>query len=172
MIGSLGCSKAPVVEEPFRLHIIANSDAQKDQEVKLLVRDEILRITEEALSTSNSREETEAYFRENLETIEQAAGKILEQQGIEYGVKAKVGVYQFPEKTYADTVYPAGEYHALRIILGNGEGHNWWCVMFPPLCLVDMETMDSKQPVEVRSALWDWILGVISGGEQSENTLE
>lgn len=131
-------------EKPFRLHIIANSDSPEDQSVKLAVRDEILAFAESEMKKVNSKMEAKEYIGQNLEIIEKKAEQVLKDNGFTYSAKAYVGKFDFPSKTYGDATYPAGEYDALRIVLGEGEGQNWWCVIFPPLCLAELSEEQQK----------------------------
>lgn len=120
----------------IRLHIIANSDSDKDQAVKLEVRNAVL--NEIRNSPENiSREE----IIKNLDTIEKIAKDTLKQNGFSYDAQAVYGKFDFPKKEYKNMTLPAGEYYGVRIILGNGEGHNWWCVMYPPLCVSNDTTV-------------------------------
>jgi stage II sporulation protein R len=134
--------------DPFRLHIIANSDSEEDQSVKLAVRDEILKLSADGMKKVSSKEEAEEYIRKNLQIIEEKAQEVLDEKDFPYKAKAYLGRFEFPEKTYGNTTYPAGEYEALRIVLGKGEGKNWWCVMFPPLCLQDLPEEQLKKLME------------------------
>ncbi|MEZ4358201.1 MAG: stage II sporulation protein R [Eubacteriales bacterium] len=125
--------------EPFRLHVIANSDSKVDQEVKLKVRDAILELVNEDMDNISTKEEAEEYIASNLQIIKEKADEVLNENGMDYTAMPVIGTFEFPEKTYGDVVYPAGEYDALRIVLGKGEGQNWWCVLFPPLCLMEID---------------------------------
>ena len=148
-VGCTACqsekTQSEQVEKPFRLHIIANSDSKEDQAVKLEVRDAILANTLEQAKDIQTKDEMKKYVEEHLPEMEQIAQDVLDQQGFSYGARAMVGVYDFPDKTYGDVTYPAGEYEALRIVLGEGEGQNWWCVIFPPLCLIDIQQSEEQQ---------------------------
>ncbi|MCL2677894.1 MAG: stage II sporulation protein R [Clostridiales bacterium] len=127
---------APQTDSLIRLHVIANSDSPYDQEVKLLIRDKVIEVLEKALNGAANKEEAAAAISQNLELIEEACREVL--RGLaDYGVSASLCSAEFPTKAYGDWVLPAGEYDALRIILGEGRGRNWWCVLFPPLCFVD-----------------------------------
>lgn len=120
-----------------RLHIIANSDSDADQEVKIKVRDAILEKAREGnANTSDFAEIAEDTLREN---------------GFTYTAKAETGEFYFPEKSYKDMTFPAGEYHGLRVILGDGAGKNWWCVMNPPLCFT--EDADGKMSADGQAEL-------------------
>lgn len=121
-----------------RLHIIANSDGEADQQVKLKVRDAILKIARERLSASDACEAENGMILLGNE-LESEAERVLRENGMDYGASLYLGEFDFPDRTYGDEVYPAGKYRALRVVLGDGAGQNWWCVVFPPLCLVTDE---------------------------------
>ncbi|MBQ9960606.1 MAG: stage II sporulation protein R [Firmicutes bacterium] len=118
----------------MRLHIIANSDSEKDQELKLAVRNYILSKVQNEL---DNKEEARTYVLENLQRIEEWAQVAVDAAGFEYDVRADVNIRHIPAKYYSDLFFPEGNYEALTITLGEGKGQNWWCVVFPPLCLVD-----------------------------------
>jgi len=128
---------SPGNENIFRLHVIANSDSAADQAVKLAVRDAILEYEADLAACGSSREAKAALMAdgEGLLNIVESA---LREQGMDYGAQLMIGVYDFPDRQYGDTLYPAGKYEALRVVLGEGKGHNWWCVMFPPLCILEL----------------------------------
>lgn len=121
----------------FRLHIIANSDSVFDQELKLSVRDRILKDAGYLFENSTSAQDAAQIAKENLSSICEIALSEVEENGFDYKVTAKVDKFAFPTKTYQDISLPAGKYTALRIEIGEAKGKNWWCVMFPPLCLTD-----------------------------------
>ncbi len=116
----------------IRLHVIANSNSPEDQALKLAVRDEIIRMME----GQEDLEDARSYIDGHLDEIETAAEKVIREKGFDYPASAKRKVVFIPEKRYEDLTLPAGNYEALRITLGRGEGHNWWCVIFPQLCLI------------------------------------
>ncbi len=120
----------------IRLHVIANSDSAEDQNLKLKVRDEIIK---EVGSLENSKDiaESRSYLKAHLTDMEQTAERVIAENGKEYAAKADLGIRWIPEKTYGDMYFPAGNYEALNITLGEGAGQNWWCVLFPPLCLIE-----------------------------------
>lgn len=122
----------------IRFHVIANSDSEKDQGVKLEVRDAILAKVGSKLENAKSTEEAMKYLQDNLDMITETANEILEENSMGYTAAASVGPYEFPVKSYNSITLPAGNYTALRVVLGNGDGKNWWCVMFPPLCFIDV----------------------------------
>ncbi len=130
-----------LAQEVLRFHVLANSDSNEDQEVKLKVRDKVLAYMEENM-TSQLQEEpdagkTKAWIEAHLEEIERTANQVLEQEGYPYRSEAELEVTYFPDKQYGDIFFPQGEYEALRIRLGDARGHNWWCVLYPSLCFTD-----------------------------------
>ena len=127
---------------PFRLHVIANSDGEADQQVKMQVRDAVLEATKDGILQCTDAQQARAYIENNLEIIEKTANETLAENGFDYTATAQVGTFRFPERTYQDVTYPEGDYEALRVTLGDGDGHNWWCVMFPPLCLTEIDGLD------------------------------
>ncbi len=120
-------------EKPLRLHIIANSDSTEDQAMKFIIRDEILRFIGKI--EPKSKEDAELFVFRNMTEIEEIVNKTLAKHDAAYFGKLETGIFAFPEKDYGEKIYPAGDYEAIRIILGEGKGQNWWCVVFPPLCL-------------------------------------
>lgn len=132
---------AEVRQEVLRLHILANSDSDADQAVKLRVRDAVL----ELFPAAGTLEEAEQAAEENLAAIEEAARRVLAEEGFSYPVKAELTRMYFGTRQYGDTTLPAGEYRALRLSLGDAAGKNWWCVMFPPICLPAAEPEEDAQ---------------------------
>lgn len=148
----------------IRLHVIANSDSVEDQNLKLKVRDAVIEEVGK-LDSSKSIEESREWLKSHLGDLEKTAEKVIRENGYDYGASAELGVRWIPEKTYGDMYFPAGNYEALNITLGKGEGQNWWCVLFPPLCLItedekELEEMgiDSEDQLEVKS----WLKEVLS----------
>lgn len=128
-------SREQVASDVFRLHILANSDSEEDQALKLKVRDAVLEESCGIFSGSLTAEEAAALAERNIDRFTETAERVIAENGYAYSVKCEVGKVCFDERTYGTATLPAGEYNALRIIIGEGEGHNWWCVMFPALCL-------------------------------------
>lgn len=122
----------------LRFHVIANSDSFEDQSVKLKVRDAVLKNLGPQLENCSNLDESLKVIEANKDKIEKISNDILKKEGKDYTAKAILGEFQFPVKTYGNITLPAGEYTALRVVLGNGDGKNWWCVMFPPLCFIDI----------------------------------
>ncbi len=146
-------------EAPLRLHILANSDDDADQQIKMEVRDAVLLATQEGIEACDNEADAEEYVCDNLEIIEETANAVLEENGVAYRAHAEIGTFRFPERTYQDVTYPEGDYRALRIVLGEGEGHNWWCVMFPPLCISEITEEDAEY-TSFFAELWEEWFGV------------
>lgn len=127
-----------VQDEIIRFHVIANSDSDKDQQLKLKVRDEVIKFLSPLLDQSSSIEESRKILKENDEEVKKIAKKVIEENGYKYSVESELSRENFPEKIYGNIVLPQGEYEAYRILIGKSSGQNWWCVMFPPLCFVDV----------------------------------
>lgn len=121
----------------LRLHVIANSDMEADQAAKLKVRDAILAYEANRLDTQ-SAETVRRGILEDGEGLLRAVEASLRESGMDYGARLALGRYSFPQRSYGGQVYPAGEYEALRVVLGQGAGQNWWCVLFPPLCILEL----------------------------------
>lgn len=124
----------------FRLHIIANSDSKKDQELKLQVRDAIIEYMNEINISATTKEETVANVNNNLENFKRIAENKIQELGFNYPVSIEVGNFYFPTKYYGNMSLPAGEYNALKIKIGEAVGQNWWCSLFPPLCFIDISS--------------------------------
>lgn len=122
----------------FRLHVIANSDSDEDQELKYQIRDEVLEYMNEISSDCSSKEEVINLAYEHQDEFKQIAEQVIKDNGYDYSVNIRIGNFDFPTKDYGDISLPAGNYDALRIEIGEASGQNWWCVMFPPLCFVDV----------------------------------
>lgn len=126
-----------IAGEIFRLHVVANSDSKEDQELKMEVKKSVVDCLEENLGEEADLEETRRWVLENLPRIQAAAARTVEYQGADYPVSASVENTYFPDKTYGDCTFPAGEYEALNVRIGRAEGKNWWCVLYPSLCFID-----------------------------------
>ena len=122
----------------FRLHVIANSNSTEDQNLKYLVRDKVLEYINNISNNANTKEEIINIVFENQNEIKEIAEKVIKDNGYDYSVNINIGNYSFPTKTYGDITFPQGNYDALRVEIGDAKGENWWCVMFPPLCFVDV----------------------------------
>lgn len=131
-------SQQEIAKKLIRFHVIANSDSESDQALKLKVRDEILKYIAPKLENSKSIEESRKILKENDAQIKKISYDVVRRNGYNYKVTSTLGNFNFPIKQYGNIVLPEGSYEAYRIVIGSGEGKNWWCVMFPPLCFVDL----------------------------------
>lgn len=129
-----------ISDSVFRLHVIANSDSDEDQALKLKVRDSLLEYMNSLCSSTSSKEEAMRIANEHIDDFTKIAQDVIAQNGYNYSVDVSVGSCDFPTKEYGDVSLPAGTYDALRVKIGSASGHNWWCVMFPPLCFVDVSS--------------------------------
>lgn len=167
----------------IRLHVVANSDSEADQALKRAVRDAILAEVTPLFAGARTRAQAEAAIAQAMGRIEQVAADVISDNGQTYGVKAELGEYAFPARSYGELFVPAGQYSALRVTIGQAQGANWWCVLFPPMCFLDwtsgvvlepkpgsggtqtvtvprnviVEDVDpAKLPVKARFAVVDW----------------
>ena len=122
----------------IRFHVIANSDTLYDQSIKLKVRDSVIEKVNHVLDSARNEKEAEQLLERHSEEILETANNILTKENCGYTATAKLGTSIFPTKTYGKITLPAGKYKAYKIILGEGKGKNWWCVLYPPLCFVDI----------------------------------
>lgn len=165
-----------VTQEVLRLHIPANSDSDEDQQIKLKLRDFVLERFGGELSDCGTLEIAESRAEELIPEIERECTEFLRANNFDYGAKAELTTMYFTTREYERLILPAGEYRALRITLGKGEGHNWWCVIFPQLCLpaVSEPTPDSEdenaenvldafgkpQKITVKFAVYEWFQSI------------
>ena len=142
-------------ENLIRFHVMANSDSPEDQELKLKVRDKVIDAMSGDLEISKNADETRDILINNLDKIKAVAEEEIYKNGQNYGVRVYLGEYKFPTKRYGSVVFPAGRYEALRVEIGDAGGQNWWCVMFPPLCFVDVKhgLTDEKTKKELEKSL-------------------
>ena len=124
----------------FRLHIIANSDSSADQELKLKVRDNIINYMNTLTSSSSDKKDVISMVNNHLDSFKEIALNTIKGNGYNYDVNIEIGNFHFPTKSYGDISFPAGNYNALKIEIGDAIGQNWWCVLFPPLCFVNSST--------------------------------
>lgn len=157
----------------IRFHVIANSDSTADQELKLKVRDAVLREIGPKLENAKSKEESEHILNENLNFIKSTAEKEIIRNNGNYPVSVILGKSIFPVKMYNNITLPAGQYDALKIVIGDGEGKNWWCVMFPPLCFIDItrgvtsEESENRLKTVLDTDEYDSILNSTAGDRRS-----
>lgn len=129
-----------IPEESIRLRILAHTDAAQDQWIKRKVRDAITGQVSSWVHEPDTIDSARDIINDRIDRIETRIGEVLDMHGYTYGYKVELGKVDFPTKMYGNKVYPAGTYEALRVTLGDGRGQNWWCVLFPPLCFVDLAT--------------------------------
>lgn len=171
-------SQTAIPQEAIRLRILAHSDAPLDQWIKREVRDVIV---EEMASWANAPQDIDTarqMIQDRLPELAQLIKQTLKDHGFAYGAQAELGIVPFPTKMYGTEVYPAGDYEALRVTLGDGQGQNWWCVLFPPLCFVDSEMVIKKNkayaeeaPEEEANADQEQAVSTSSKSELSQNPL-
>ena len=142
----------------IRLHVVANSDSPLDQAVKLKVRDRIIEVTEPLLLRVEDPQKAERILQNHLELLKETASEELRRNNRSMPVQVSVGQFSFPERAYPFGILPAGDYKGVRIVLGKGLGKNWWCVLYPPLCLLDPDAPSSRntnrqKPVKIQYRL-------------------
>ena len=155
----------------IRLHVIANSDTKEDQDLKRDVRDVILNYMKVQLKDSKDIDQTKYIINKDMQKIRQRAIEEITRHNKTYSVKTTLGAYPFPTKAYGDITLPAGTYEALRVVIGKGEGANWWCVLFPPLCFVDAThgTVPDSVKSDLRSALTNEEYSIITSADSEED---
>lgn len=126
-----------LAREVFRFHVLANSDSDEDQKLKMQVKEAVISYMRGELPDSDNVEMTRQWASTHLDEIAMVSEEIINRAGYDYAVKTEVTTCDFPEKTYGDITFPAGEYEALRIEIGDAKGQNWWCVLYPNLCFID-----------------------------------
>ena len=151
------------VEDYIRLHVLAEDDGDAAQALKLQVRDAVLAAARALLADCDGADAAWTLVGENARALEDAARARARELGFDGDVRAEVGVFDFPERRYGEISVPAGAYRALRVVIGKGEGRNWWCVLYPTLCLT--EDCPPGEPAAFHSAIWDWLKGLLGGDE-------
>mgnify|MGYP000647536930 CR=1 FL=1 len=126
-----------IAKQVIRLHVVANSDSEEDQKLKLEVKEQIVGLLREELKKDSSVAMAQQTLRSHLDEVEETARSYIQEKGYDYEVNAQLGTCYFPVKPSGDMTFPAGEYKALKVNIGEHEGKNWWCVMYPTLCFVD-----------------------------------
>ncbi|MFE5324178.1 stage II sporulation protein R [Paenibacillus sp. NPDC056579] len=149
-VSATGSSEGKIPDESIRLRILANSDSPSDQWIKREVRDAIVAQMNEWVTGPQTIEAARETVRAHLPELNELVGQTLRKNGFDYSYHVELGMVPFPTKMYGNLVYPAGNYEALRVSIGEAEGQNWWCVLFPPLCFVDSEAI-AKSPNEVQA---------------------
>lgn len=130
-----GHSETEIYDKILRLHVLANSDSEEDQQLKLKVRDAILKLSEEFGSEFEDIDDASTIYSSKLDEIKQEAERVIHENGYSYPVSVSLGKEYYPVKSYDEVCLPSGNYLSLKIQIGEAEGQNWWCVLYPPLCL-------------------------------------
>ena len=148
----------------FRLHVLANSNSDEDQVLKYKVRDNLLEYMNNICSNCSSKNEAISLVTEHKEEFKQVALKTIKNEGYNYDVNINIGNFEFPTKQYGDISLPAGYYDALRVEIGEAKGRNWWCVMFPSLCFIDISSgiVPEESKEELQNVLSDEEYSIIS----------
>lgn len=160
-----------IEDKLIRFHVIANSDCDEDQSLKLKVRDEVLKYMSPKLENSKSLDESRKILKYNDNNVKKIAKKVIKEYGYDYDVETTLGKENFPDKTYGNITLPQGEYEAYRIVIGSGNGHNWWCVMFPPLCFIDMskgQVAYDENEKQMKKVLNDEEYGMVDNTSDNE----
>ncbi|MGI6005580.1 MAG: stage II sporulation protein R [Christensenellales bacterium] len=146
---------APEAQDIVRLHVIANSDSDEDQALKLMVRDEVNRVVAPLVAGVSDQEEALEIVSLNTGRIQEAARAVMAAQGKDMAVLVQMGKREFPSRLYDGVIYPEGRYDALCVTLGEGKGQNWWCVIFPPLCFVNVKQDDAVREDDMEIPISD-----------------
>ncbi len=144
-----------IAKEIIRFHVLANSDSEEDQALKMKVKEEVLKLLKEELDGISDLDGTKKAIQNHLEDIKNTAENVIRTEGYDYPVTVKLEPHEFPVKTYGDCTFPAGTYEALRVCIGKAEGQNWWCVVFPNLCFADTihAVVPEKEKQELKNIL-------------------
>lgn len=151
----------------FRLHIIANSDSEEDQNLKYIVRDNLIQYMNSLCYASSSKEETIEIVSAHLSDFTNIANQTIKDQGYSYDATVELGTFEFPTKNYADISFPSGYYDALKVEIGKSEGQNWWCVLYPALCFIDVTSgiVPEESKEDLQASLTEEEYQVISDKE-------
>ncbi len=168
---NIDATQTALADGVIRLHVIANSDDDSDQKLKLKVRDRILKETGNSLSQGFDMDTVSYEICKNLDFIKAVALDEVKKNGYDYDIKVSFGLDEFPKKEYGDITLPAGMYQALKVEIGKAEGQNWWCVMFPPLCFVGEEavSMDEKFLLALQNGVGESAYNMISDKNSGYN---
>ncbi len=160
-----------ISESVVRLHVIANSNSDEDQQLKLKVRNATIAYTKTLIAECDSADNAVIVMSEHTDDIRKAAQDCLRQEGSNYTAEVYVGEYYFPAKSYGNYSFPSGDYQALRVVIGEGEGKNWWCVLFPPLCYVNAGAVCVQQGEDdvLSNYMSDEAYSVVNGGNSDGN---
>ena len=154
--------EAEVYDTVLRLHVLANSDSEEDQALKLKVRDGVLAVTAPLLENAATRDQAEAIVRAHMTDIQSAAEAVVAENGSKQAVTVMLDLEDYPTRNYESCAFPAGEYLSLRVCLGEAEGQNWWCVLFPPLCLSAATAKDDAEDAFIQVGLSKEQYGIVT----------
>ena len=173
-ISYVSAVSSDIANSVFRLHVIANSDSTEDQNLKLKVRDELLSYMNGLSKDCGSKEEVIKMAEEHIDELNEIASNVIYDNGFDYSVDVEIGTSDFPTKYYGDIALPAGTYDALKVKIGDASGKNWWCVMFPPLCFVDVSSgvVPDSSKEEMKESLNDEEYDLISKTDSDEITFK
>lgn len=159
-----------ISDSVFRLHVIANSDSKEDQDLKYKVRDKLIEYMNNISENCNSKKEVISLAQEHQNDFQKIAEDTVRENGFDYSVKINIGNFEFPTKHYGDISLPAGFYDALRVEIGDASGQNWWCVMFPPLCFIDVTSgvVPEESKEDLKENMSDEDYAIISDTESTE----
>ena len=159
-----------ISDSVFRLHVIANSDSKEDQDLKYKVRDKLIEYMNNISENCNSKEDVISLVQEHQNDFQKIAKDTVRENGFDYSVKINIGNFEFPTKHYGDISLPAGFYDALRVEIGDASGQNWWCVMFPPLCFIDVTSgvVPEESKEDLKENMSDEDYAIISDTESTE----
>lgn len=151
-------------ENVLRLHVVADSDSEQAQSVKLKVRDALLEESRGLFEGNTSLDQAQSKLGSSLDEMKAVAERTLREEGYTYSAAVELTRCYFPTRQYGGVTLPAGNYNALRVVLGEGEGHNWWCVMFPPMCL----PAAGKDEAKLNDVLDEKSIDIVTGGKKYE----
>lgn len=153
----------------FRLHILANSDSEEDQALKLKVRDNIIEYMETLTYDGLSKEEVVTLTQNHLDDFKKIAEETIKKEGFDYKVSFKIDNFYFPTKVYGNISLPAGYYDGLKIEIGEAKGQNWWCSLFPPLCFVDISSgvIDEETEKNLKNNLSEEDFAIITSDSET-----
>ena len=153
----------------FRLHVIANSNSEEDQALKYKVRDNLINYINKLCTNCTSKEEVIKACKENEINLKKIAYETIKSEGFNYDVTVEINKSMFPTKTYGDISFPSGNYDALKVKIGNSKGKNWWCVLYPSLCFVDMTSgiVPDESKEDLQSTLTDEEYNIISNSDNN-----
>ena len=165
-VGTLIADRQRLREELIRLHVVANSDSEADQSLKLRVRDAVGESLQQGMADVTDTEQAKAYLQENLPKIESLANQVLEDAGCTDTVQVSLMLEEFGTRVYDTFTLPAGIYESLRIVIGDGAGKNWWCVVFPSLCIP--ATSEGFEDTAAGAGFPDALTGALEGEDGYE----